>query len=75
MIRRAYLAALPLLLGGAMAEAQVAPSDASYSCIVEFAAGIRYNERTKKMGGCKVQAAHQVRHADETSAFDYAEGF
>jgi len=51
MIRRAYLAALPLLLAGAAAEAQIAPKDASYSCAAEFAGGIRYNEQTKRWEG------------------------
>ena len=50
-MRTAYLAALPLLLAGATAEAQIAPKDASYLCVVEFSAGLRYNERTKKWEG------------------------
>jgi hypothetical protein len=40
MIKRSYFAALPLLLGGAMAEAQIAPKDASYFCVAENGAWI-----------------------------------
>ena len=52
-MRTANLAALPLLLACATAEAQIAPKDTSYSCAVEFAAGLRYNGRTKKWEGAK----------------------
>ena len=47
-MRIAYLAALLLFLGSVLAEAQVAPKDGSYLCVVEVSAGLRYNERTKK---------------------------
>jgi len=62
-MRTAYLTALPLLLACATAEAQIASKDASYSCVPEFAGGVRYDEQMRKWEGStfKLQAMFVMR--------------